>query len=630
MVGVAVLLTIPAAAVPAVSSVVMSPGVESLVPKPVAADTGRGRFVLDEDAHVVARGAAREVGEYLAGALRPATGYRLPVSTREARRGDIVLEVGAGKGPAGHTAEGYRLVTDRWVARVSADTPAGLFLGVQTLRQLLPAWVDSPSRVDGPWSAQAATVTDYPRFAYRGVMLDVARSFLTVDEVKRYIDSAVRYKVNTLHLHLTDDQAWRIAVNPPPVNPAGLDYGALTRVGGTGGSDTLGNGTPLGTGPARRGFYTQRDYTAIVAHARARFVTVVPEVDGPGHTNAALASVPQLNPNGQTKPMNNTADVGYSTLDANAAVTYEFLTTVLSQLAALTPGPYLHIGGDEALVTGHDNYLTYLTRTLPIVAKLGKLPMGWNEYAAVDLPPGAVVHYWRGALEPVLRQVARGAKVVMSPAGTSYLDQKYEPSTPIGLSWACRNTCDYDRYYDWEPVRDGLAESDVLGVAGPLWSETVRSLDQAEWLSYPRLISLAEIGWTPKAARDLTGFTGRLATQGSRLTIAGVNFRPSPAVPWTTDITARSQHSRTIEGEIGRFTAPTTATPTAVVDFGDGNTTTATVTPARPAGPLAAPGVWRVTIDKHRYPRHGTYQGTLTVTTPAGEAKAHFTVRTGH
>ncbi|PPK65907.1 beta-N-acetylhexosaminidase [Actinokineospora auranticolor] len=629
VIAVAVLLSIPAAAAPASPVATVVPGVERLLPKPVEAKaSGRAPFTITEDTRVVARGGARPVGDYLAALLRPATGYRLPVTSGHPGRGDIVLDLGRGKAPEGHGGEGYRLVTDERSATISAETPAGLFLGVQTLRQLLPAWVESRVRVDGPWRVQAATVSDYPRFAYRGVMLDVARSYLSVAEVKRYIDNAVRFKINTLHLHLTDDQAWRIAISTPQDNPSGLDYEALTRVGSQGGSDRLGNGTPLGTGPAIRGSYTQRDYAEIVAHAKSRFVTVVPEIDGPGHTNAALAALPRLNPDGVAKPMNNTADVGYSTLDANSEITYEFTRTVYSQIAALTPGPYLHIGGDEAHVTGHENYLTYIRRLLPQVAALGKTPVGWNEYADADLPPGAVIQVWRAAsMEKVLRQVARGAKVVMSPAPTTYLDQKYEPSSPIGLSWACRNACDFDTYYNWEPVRDGLTESDVLGVTAPLWSETIRGLPQAEWLTYPRLVSAAEIAWSPRSARDLTDFTARLATLGSRLTIAGVNFRPSPAIAWTTDITTPDRHTRgPLRGEIGHFTAPATTPPTATLTYGDGTSSPATVSPATPAGPLAAPGLWTVTTPDHRYPHPGSYRATLTVTTPTGTATTHFTV----
>ena len=383
-------------------------------------------------------------------------------------------------------------------------------------------------------------------------MIDVARSFQTVEEIKTYIDALVQLKINTLHMHLTDDQAWRIVIDDPESNPSGLVYSKLTEIGGTGGADVYGDsGEPLGTEPAHRGYYTQAEYEQIVDYAKSRFVTIVPEVDGPGHTNAALASIAQLNPDGQTKPMNNTADVGYSTLDANSPVTYEFLQTVFSQLARMSPGPYLHIGGDEAHVTGRDNYLTYINTLAPMVTEMGKTTIGWSEYAAADLPPGSVVQYWAGSMAPVLDKVAEGSQVIMSPAGQSYLDQKYDASTPIGLSWACSGSCDFDRYYSWDPVQNGLGEDDVLGVEGPLWSETVRGVDQAHFMAYPRLVSIAEIGWTPQTRRDLDDFRTRLATLGGRLTLQGTNFYASPRAPWTVDIKAHDfsfHRSGTVRG----------------------------------------------------------------------------------
>ncbi|MGA5699022.1 beta-N-acetylhexosaminidase [Peterkaempfera bronchialis] len=613
------------------------PGVDRLVPKPVAARaTGGTPFTLGAASRIVAPGAARPVGDYLAGLLRRSTGYRLPVTSGTPQSGDIVLEVAAGGAPAGHADEGYTLVTGGETATVRADRPAGLFHGVQTLRQLLPAWVESRRPVGGPWTAQAAVVSDYPRFGYRGVMLDVARSFLTVDEVKHYLDGIAQFKVNTLHLHLTDDQAWRLAVDTPAENPSGLDYTALTSVGSKGGADVRStDGKPLGTEPGRRGFYTQDDYRDIVSYAGSRFITVVPEIDGPSHTNAALASIPQLNPDGVAKPMNDTGEVGYSTLDTRSPTTYEFLRTVLTQLAALTPGRYLHIGGDEAHVTSHDDYLDYLRRTLPIVGGLGKTAIGWNEYAAADLPAGSLIQYWKGPMAPVLTQVARGAKVIMSPAAITYLDQKYTADTPIGLSWACSGGCDYDHSYDWNPVRDGLREADVAGVEAALWSETVRGIDQADWLGYPRLVSVAEVGWTPQDRRDVRDFTARLAPLGTRLTLQGVDFRPSPGVRWTTDVRAGDSAlpgPGALSGGIAWFTAPGAAPDrvAALIDFGDGSAPVAgAVTRERPAGALSAGGVFTVTAPGHRYTRPGTFSGRVTVTTPLGRRSAPFTVTVG-
>jgi hexosaminidase len=639
LVLVAGLLALPAAPAPAgeppdTRAAALS-GADRVIPKPVqASSTGGQPFELGRGSEIVARGNARAVGEYLAGLLRPATGFDLPVTSGKPQRGDVVLDLGPGKGPAGHTAEGYKLTTERRQATIAADTPAGLFNGVQTLRQLFGQWIGNPVRTDGPWTASAAQVTDYPRFGYRGSMLDVARSFLTPDEVKRYIDAITQFKVNTLHLHLADDQAWRIVIDDPADNPSGLDYDALTRVGSHGGADVFGgSGRPTGTEPAHRGFYTKAEYRSIVAYAASRFVTVVPEIDGPGHVNAALASIPQLNPDGVAKPMNNTADVGYSTLQANDPVTYEFLTTVWRQLAELTPGPYLHIGGDEAHVTGHDNYLTYIGKVVPIINGLGKTTMGWNEYAAVDLPAGSVVQYWAGSIAPVLAQVARGAKVVMSPASTAYLDMKYNPSTPIGLSWACSGDCDWNRYYDWNPVQQGLTEDAVLGVEAPLWSETVRGIDQANFLAFPRMISVAEMGWTPQAARNVTDFGDRLAAVGGRLTVQGTNFYPSPKAAWTVDATAGDRSVRRsddLAGPVARFTAPAVTDAGSVrvsIEYGDGTAAVpGSVRQPRPSSNLNAPGVFEVVGPSHVYAEPGSYEARVTVTVAGVDTVTTFRV----
>lgn len=626
----------PATAAPAAAAPALT-GIDRLVPKPVAATaTGGGAFELNPKSHIVARADARGVGDYLAGILRHATGYPLPVSADRAHPGDVVLDLASGTSPAGHAAEGYTLVTTRDNAVIAADRVAGLFNGVQTLRQLFPPWIDSPTPLRGRWTAEAASISDYPRFGFRGAMLDVARSFQSVDEVKKYIDGIVQFKVNQLHLHLADDQAWRIVINSPKDNsPKGsasnLPYEKLAELGSTGGADVdSGTGAPLGTEPAHRGSYTQDQYKDIVAYAKSRFVTIIPEIDGPGHVNAALAAVPQLNPDGKAKPMNNTGDVGYSTLDAHSPITYEFLKTVWTQLAAMTPGVYLHVGGDEAHVTGHDNYLTYIGKTVPIISGLGKKTIGWNEYADVDLPAGSLIQYWDGSMTSVLKQVAHGSKVVMSPASTAYLDQKYDSASPIGLSWACKGSCDYDRYYNWNPVQGGLREADVAGVEAPLWSETVRGIDQADWLTFPRLASVAEIGWTQQGERQLPDFAARLAALGDRLTVQGNNFYPSPGLKWTLDaIGEDSVVQASLSGEVARFAAPaeTAKSVTASIDFGDGTASAGgTVSQPHPATNLSANGLFSVVTPQHRYSKPGTYRGSVTIDSPSGTKVAPFTV----
>lgn len=513
---------------------------EDLIPRPALVALLDGpSFTLGDTARIAAGGAAAPVATQLAALLRRATGYALPLAA-EARPGDIVLELA--ETPDGGP-EAYAVSVTADSVRLTATDPAGLFNAVQTLRQLFPAAIESAAiesaavesavasaAGQADWTVPAVEITDAPRLPYRGLMLDVARSFFTVAEVKQQIDTMSQFKLNALHLHLTDDQAWRIEIHNPAENPAGLDYSRLTGIGGDGAVDHPG----VGLTPGHTGFYTQQDFREIVDYAAARNVLIVPEIDLPGHVNAALAALPQLNADGQPKPMNTSGEVGYSTLDAANPITYEFVREVLSQLAAITPGPYLHIGGDEALVTGHDNYVAMVQEFAAIAAGLGKTVVGWNEYADVELPHGAVVQYWHGDLAPTARQAAEnGARVLMSPAANSYLDQKYDSASPIGLEWVEGGPFTWAEYYEWNPAQGGIAEEHLLGVEGPLWTETVRGNRQAAWLTYPRAISLADVGWSRQEDRGLEDFRRRLGAFGERLARQGVTFQAAPDVDWS-------------------------------------------------------------------------------------------------
>lgn len=424
-----------------------------LLPKPVSVtENGGTPYTLNRNTPIVAVGAqATAPATYLAGLLRPATGYGLPVVTQSSAPAPIVVEVGAGKGPAGQAAEGYRLVVTTTKVQISADTANGALNGVQTLRQLLPQWVESDTVVDATWTVPAVTISDYPRFAHRGMMLDVARSFYPMNEIKAYIDGAAQYKINRLHLHLTDDQGWRIALDNPASNPAGIDYGLLTTVSGRTAMTYNDSGQLMGTELGVTGFYTKADYAEIVRYAGVNGMTVVPEIDMPGHTNAALHAIPQLNTTGaqpkpaagqRTAPANGTGNVGYSTFDSASTTTYEFVTQVLTQIAAMTPGPYLHIGGDEAHVTSHANYTTMVNAFTSTVASLGKTVVGWNEYAGTTLPQNrAVVQYWNGDRTAVANAVTgRGAQVVLSPPPTRTCRRS---RTPVSRSAAPGRAADH-------------------------------------------------------------------------------------------------------------------------------------------------------------------------------------------
>ncbi|WP_217166089.1 beta-N-acetylhexosaminidase [Streptomyces sp. AC512_CC834] len=344
-------------------------GGTALVPRPVLVqqDADEQPFVLRPTLKVVARGETADVGERFAAQLRRATGFRVPVRSHghgNAVRLTVDPKADYTVDGAAPTAESYVLDVNSRGVSITARTAHGAFNGVQTLRQLLPAWAASATPVVTDWRVPATHIEDAPRFSYRGVMLDVARSFQDVDEVKRSIDTLSRMKMSVLHLHLADDQGWRIEITNDGKEPGDpIDYTALHRESGATAMNQRGHRDELG----RTGYYTQEQYRDIVAYAKERFVTVVPEVDVPSHTNAALHAIPQLNtdrslpapdPATGVVDWNGSGDVGYSALDERHDLTYTFVKHVFRQLAEMTGGPYVHIGGDESHAMGHERYRT--------------------------------------------------------------------------------------------------------------------------------------------------------------------------------------------------------------------------------------------------------------------------------
>jgi hexosaminidase len=490
-----------------------APGFATVIPRPLAQAPERGSFELRPSTRVVVRGTATEairVARLLAASLRPATGYRLPVTAAgaDATGGSIALALTPRDRSLGE--EGYRLVVARDGIALTAARPAGLFWATQTLRQLLPPAIHAEAQ-PGPWRVPLGTIHDRPRFAWRGLMLDVARHFFGVAEVKRLVDLMALYKLNRLHLHLTDDQGWRIAIRSWPRLTS---YGALGAVGG---------------GPGGR--YTQRDYAEIVAYARQRFVEVVPEIDMPGHVNAALSSYAKLTCNGVAPAPYTGIEVGFSSLCIRKELTYAFLDDVVRELSALTPGRYLHIGGDEAHSTDRDDYAYFVDRVQRIVRRHGKRMIGWEEVSRAQLHRTSIAQHWH---DPVvaLGAVAQGAKLIMSPSTKAYLDMKYTRRTPVGLTWA--GTTTVRDAYQWDPATqvDGVSERDVVGVEAPLWTETVETRADLDLLAFPRLLGHAEIAWSPRNGRTWRDYRRRLATHGERLGALGVGFHRSPEVRW--------------------------------------------------------------------------------------------------
>ncbi|MCP2328716.1 hexosaminidase [Hamadaea flava] len=483
----------------------------SVIPRPaLLTPTGGPPFQLTPHTAIVVRHpdpAARQAAEQFAELLRRSTGFPLPVQDESGSPQAILFAVS--DEPTG--AEGYRLDVTPGLVAIRATAVAGLHYGAQSLRQLLPPETESTTVQARPWPIPAVHIADEPRFVWRGAMLDVARHFFGVTEVKRFIDVIAAYKINRLHLHLSDSQGWRLEI---PSWPRLATYGGSTEVDGTPG-----------------GYFTQADYQEIVAYAAQRFITVVPELDMPAHVNAALASYPELNEDGVAPPLY----TGYKGIQVSLAIdkdiTYRFAEDVLTTVAGLTPGPYLHIGGDEALATTAADYRLFINRIQQIVQTLGKQVVGWEEINTADLAPGTHVQYWAD-VKKARAAVAKGGKLIMSPCKQAYYDQQYNADTPIGLNWA--GYTDVQDAYSWDPgscIAD-VSETDVLGPEAPLWTENIRTDADVEFMTLPRMPGLAELGWSPVAGRSWDEYRYRLAAQEPRWTAMGVGYYRSTEVPW--------------------------------------------------------------------------------------------------
>lgn len=484
-----------------------NPAYKHLIPKPVRVAEGEGVFSLTPSTRISVQAGqpgALQAGQYLADLLRSLTGLALPVEENvKAVEPGCICFTSQGASSAGGE-EGYLLEVAQQQVVIRAQSFSGYFYGCQTFRQLLPA-------AQGPWQIPAVRIQDYPRFAWRGVMLDVARSFFPPAEVKRLIDLFASYKLNRLHLHLSDDQGWRIMINSWP---------KLALHGGSGAVEG-----------GRSGYYSQEEFRDLAAYAHSRGMLVVPEIDMPGHTTAALASYPELNRGGAAPQLYTGRKVGFSTLAAELEITYQFVADVLGELAQLTPGPYLHVGGDEAHSTTAEEYRLFLERVHAIVAGTGKRLIGWDEIIQAGLQPTDLVQIWRKDTQP-REAVRQGAQVIMSPCQHAYLDMKYTPETELGQDWAA--IIEVKDAYLWDPVTvyPGIKEADVAGVEAPLWTETIYTLRAAEYMYFPRLLGIAEMGWSPREGRSWEEYRLRLAAHGPRLAAQNVHFYHSPQVPW--------------------------------------------------------------------------------------------------
>ncbi|MFY8036195.1 MAG: beta-N-acetylhexosaminidase [Cyclobacteriaceae bacterium] len=504
----------------------------SIIPLPAEIKSGSGNFELVNNTVIYIPQPNEEwknISGYLIGLLQPATGFQFSVQNGMGEKGICFQSIDEKE----LGAEGYRITINEEVITIASNQPQGAFRAIQTLRQLLPATIESNTVQNSFWKIPTGSIRDFPRYGYRGAMLDVARHFFSVEEVKRYIDLIALYKINFLHLHLSDDQGWRIEIKSWP---------NLTHVGGQ---------TEVGGGSG--GFYTQEQYTEIIRYAQARFITIVPEIDMPGHINSALASYGELNGgtivpaegkmsvaanankilDGKSKPteLYTGIEVGWSTLRLEKEATMQFVSDVIREVAALTPGPYFHIGGDEAKVTKKEDYIQFINRFQELVKANGKTMMGWEEIAQGEIAPETVVQFWN-APKYALMASEKGSKILMSPAKKAYLDMSYDSTSTYGLHWAAY--IEVDSAYLWDPTTfvDGIDSENIIGIEAPLWSETISNIDEVEYLLFPRLPGYAEIGWTKTETRNWDKYKVRLGKQAERFRLMNIDFYRSKKVPW--------------------------------------------------------------------------------------------------
>lgn len=516
----------------------------NLIPQPVEVQQLTGSFTLTKATTIGYNQAeAKPVADMLAMHLNKPTGFGL--APKAGKTGAIYLSLNASPN-AQIGKEGYTLEVGPKSVTIAANQPAGLFYGMQTLVQLLPKEIESKTLAKASWTIPAVRITDYPRFGWRGLMLDVSRHFFTKEEVKKYIDEMVRYKFNTFHWHLTDDNGWRIEIKSLP---------KLTEVGAWRVERHGHFGDRADVRPDEKatvgGFYTQDDIREIVKYAAERHVTIVPEIDVPGHSMAALAAYPELSCTGEkvfVNPGTNFSDwygngtfkmKVENTLNPSDEKVYEFLDKVFTEVAQLFPNQYIHVGGDECykgywkndpgcqalmkkLGTHHVEDLQgyFMGRLDKMLAAKGKKLLGWDEILEGGISPGATVMSWRG-IAGGIEAAKMGHEVVMTPTTYCYIDYTQGDPTidpPIYARLRCQKS------YSFEPVPDGVDAKYILGGQGNLWTEQTPTYRYLEYMTYPRAWALSEVFWSQKKDKNWDGFAKRMEAHFQRSDMAGRNY----------------------------------------------------------------------------------------------------------
>jgi hexosaminidase len=513
----------------------------SIIPQPVEMKVTGGSFELNKNATIAyADAAAKQPAEMLAAQLRPATGFFLPV--QQGAKGDIVFQT---LEDPSLSMEGYALRITHY-ASIKAPAAPGLFYGAQTLRQLLPPEIYSPEKVSRDWKIPAVEIRDLPRFGWRGLMLDSGRYFMPKPDVLKFIDTMATLKFNTLHWHLTDDQGWRIEIKK---------YPKLTEVGAWRDGTVIGHardnreqenydGVPHG------GFYSQDDIREVVAYAAERHIDIVPEIDMPGHMQAAIAAYPELGCTADPVAVKKMWGISQTILNPEES-TVQFCKDVLAEVLDLFPSKFIHIGGDEAkkdqweaseriqqlreergLQDMHEMQSWFIRQMDDFLGANGRRLIGWDEIAEGGLAQNAAVMWWRGKAGRAGTEIAKkaaqdGHDIVVASNSHLYFDYyQGEDTTKEPLSIG--GFLPLETVYNFDPVMEGLTGKEaerILGAQGQLWREYMPATGQVEYMAFPRACALAELVWLPPGQKDYSDFLQRMKVQQQRFDAARVNYR---------------------------------------------------------------------------------------------------------
>ncbi|MCF8374358.1 MAG: family 20 glycosylhydrolase [Bacteroidales bacterium] len=489
----------------------------SIIPKPASIQIQPGEFEISTAMKILYQGSDDivDIPAFLNQKFQTAAGFQLKVEAvenNEIPENSIVLELGSCPDSLG--MEGYLLKVDKTGIRINAIAASGLFYGLQTLRQMLPAEIESPALVENVnWTVPFVEITDKPRFGWRGMLLDCCRHFMEKDFVLRYIDLLAYHKMNRLHWHLTEDQGWRIEIKQFPT---------LTEIGAW---RTEEDGSRYG------GFYTQDEIREVVAYAKSRFIEVVPEIELPGHSLAALAAFPELSCTGGPFEVGNQWGVFKDIYCAGNDKSFEFLEKVYDEIFDLFPFEYVHIGGDEApkyrwencdkcqkrikdegLKNEHELQSYFITRMEKYINANGRKLIGWDEILEGGLAPSATVQSWRG-FEGAKEAAEQGHDAIVSPTSHAYFDYSIE-------------TTDLKQVYSFEPVPTGLDkehQKHIIGGECNMWTERAPQ-EEIDDRMFPRLLAMSEVLWTDKGQRDYSDFHARVQDHYNRLDFLGVKY----------------------------------------------------------------------------------------------------------